>query len=165
MGPDIYEVSNIGSGRLCVMAKPTSGEWIDEEFDAIKAFGISRVVSLLEAPEAYSVGLSHEERYCRDRGIDFVQYEIKDREIPDSETDFLLLIQALHSGIAEGLDTVIHCRAGIGRTGVVAAAILIKHGLGGSESFDTVSAARCVQVPDTEQQKEYVLALETKLQR
>ena len=164
MGPDIYQVLNIGLGRLCVMAKPTSGEWIDEEFDAIKAFGISRVVSLLEAPEAYSVGLSQEERYCREREIDFVQYEIKDRGIPASEADFISLIQTLHTSIAEGLDTVIHCRAGIGRTGLVAAAILIKNGLGGSESFDTVSAARRVQVPDTEQQKAYVLALETKLQ-
>lgn len=163
MGPDIYQVSTIGSGRLCVMAKPTSGEWIDEEFDAIKAFGISRVVSLLEAPEAYSVGLSKEHQYCRDRELDFVQYEIKDRGIPVSEKEFLTFIQTLHTSISEGQDTVIHCRAGIGRTGIVAAAIFIKNGVSGVKSFEIVTGARRVEVPDTEQQKNYVLALENKL--
>jgi hypothetical protein len=37
-----------GQGQLYTITKPSSGEWLDEEFDAIKAYGILRVVSLLE---------------------------------------------------------------------------------------------------------------------
>jgi len=164
MGPDIYPVSNIGQGRLCIMAKPSSGEWINEEFDAIKAFGISRVVSLLEAPEAYTVGLSEEEQYCRVREIDFVHYEIPDRGIPASENTFVSVVESLHAGLLDGLNTVIHCRAGIGRTGLMATAILIKNGVNGADAFDLVSKARRVSVPDTQQQHDYVISLERQLQ-
>jgi hypothetical protein len=35
MIPDIYKVELIGSGSLSVMAKPVSGEWIEDEFPSI----------------------------------------------------------------------------------------------------------------------------------
>jgi len=38
MIPRIYEVENIGSGFLAVMAKPVSGEWIEEEFPKFVKF-------------------------------------------------------------------------------------------------------------------------------
>lgn len=41
MGPDIYKVDQLGQGFLAVMAKPVSGEWIDEEFSDIAPFEIS----------------------------------------------------------------------------------------------------------------------------
>ncbi|WP_373565862.1 protein-tyrosine phosphatase family protein [Microbulbifer okhotskensis] len=41
-----------------------------------------------------------------------------------------------------------HCRAGIGRTGMVAAAILLRSGLEPMEAFQLFSSKRCVQVPD-----------------
>ena len=60
MRPSIYQVELIGSGSLSVMAKPVSGEWIDDEFAAIAESGIARIVSLLERSESYEVGLENE---------------------------------------------------------------------------------------------------------
>jgi len=40
MKPDIYQVELIGSGSLSVMAKPVSGEWIEDEFIGIREWGI-----------------------------------------------------------------------------------------------------------------------------
>ena len=57
MIPDIYQVELIGSGSLSVMAKPVSGEWIEDEFSGIAQFGINRIVSLLEEHESYEVAL------------------------------------------------------------------------------------------------------------
>jgi len=35
MGPDIYHVEFIERGYLSIMAKPVSGEWIEDEFSSI----------------------------------------------------------------------------------------------------------------------------------
>lgn len=145
---DIYNVSSIGQGRLCVMAKPFSKEWINEEFDAIKAFGISRVVSLLECAEAHILGFTDEDVHCRSRGIDFIQYEIPHRYIPGNEDSYSAFIQFLHDELIEGKDTVVHCRDGIGRTGMVATAVLVKYGLTGEHAVKLVSEARRVSVSE-----------------
>lgn len=49
----IYEVVNIGTGKLSVMAMPVSGELIDEEFAGLRQFGIDHVVSLMELEEQF----------------------------------------------------------------------------------------------------------------
>jgi protein-tyrosine phosphatase len=144
MGPDIYQVSSIGQGRFFVMTKPFSGEWINEEFDAIRALGIWRVVSLLECAGENVVGLTDEYQQCRSRGIDFIHYELPDRGIPSNTDKYLALIQFLHDELVGGKDTVVHCRAGIGRTGMVATAILIKYGFSSENAFKLVSEARRV---------------------
>ena len=48
MSSEIYQVEIIGSGCLSVIAKPVSGVWIEDEFASIAAYGINRIVSLLE---------------------------------------------------------------------------------------------------------------------
>ena len=55
MRPQIYQVELIGSGFLAVMAKPVSGEWIDDEFSGIAGAGILQVVSLLEYQESKNI--------------------------------------------------------------------------------------------------------------
>jgi hypothetical protein len=40
MRPEIYQVELIGSGFLSVMAKPVSGEWIEDELSGIAKEGI-----------------------------------------------------------------------------------------------------------------------------
>ena len=62
--PDIYIVEPIGSGYLAVMAKPKTGEWMDEEFSGIAKSGISRVVSLLETGEAEMYGIEREKEFA-----------------------------------------------------------------------------------------------------
>ncbi len=61
MKPDIYAVEQIGEGLLSVMAKPVSGEWIEDEFKGIAGLGVNRIVSLLEVHEVYELGLQNEQ--------------------------------------------------------------------------------------------------------
>jgi protein-tyrosine phosphatase len=144
MESDIYYVSSIGQGRLYVMTKPFSVKLINDEFDAIKAFGISRVVSLLKGSETYGAGSIDEIKHCRNRGIVFIQYAAFDRCIPTSSDKFLALVQFLYDELLEGRKTVVYCKAGIGRTGVVATAVLVKYGLTSDHAIKLVSEARRV---------------------
>ena len=53
----------------------------------------------------------------------------------------------------------IHCRAGIGRTGIMASAVLVKLGVDPMEAMKQISLVRGVEIPDTQEQKEWVLSL------
>jgi len=158
MKPQIYKVELIGSGFLAVMAKPVSGEWIEDEFQAIADEGIFQIVSLLEPHEAYDIGLQEEEKYAKKYQMEFLSYPIQDRGVPESLTEYKKLTKNLYHEIAGGKNTVIHCRAGIGRTGVVAAGVLLHCGFEPKEAFEYISAKRNVQVPDTEEQVNWVIS-------
>jgi len=66
--------------------------------------------------------------------------------------------------ISNGENTVIHCRAGIGRTGLLAASVLVKHGHSPNDAFRIVSKARGVDVPDTRDQSDWVISNQKSLQ-
>jgi len=157
MRPDIYKLELIGSGSLSVMAKPVSGEWIDDEFSAISSLGIDRIVSLLEAHEEKEVGLDAEKHLAEKYNMEFISYPIRDRGLPDSIQDYLKFTKRLYHEAAAGLNTVVHCRAGIGRTGIVAAGVLLHCGYEPLDAIEHISKQRGVTVPDTEEQIDWVL--------
>ena len=157
MSPDIYRVELIGSGSLSVMAKPISGEWIEEEFSSIAKWGINRIVSLLEQHESIELGLDTEKELSEKNGMEYVSYPIPDRGLPSSPNDYLSFTKRLYHEAAGGLDTVIHCRAGIGRTGLIAAGVLLHCGFGPEEAFKLISEKRGVSVPDTQEQIKWVV--------
>jgi protein-tyrosine phosphatase len=157
MKPDIYIVELIGNGFLAIMAKPASGEWIEDEFSGISREGIKQIVSLLEKHEEYEVGLQNEKALAEKNGMEYLSYPIKDRGLPSSASKFGEFTKSIYHQIAGGKNTVIHCRAGIGRTGVVAAGILLHCGFEAEEAFNLISKKRGVQVPDTEEQRNWVI--------
>lgn len=157
MRPQIYEVELIGSGSLSVMAKPVSGEWIEDEFIGISELGINRIVSLLETHEARELGLGDEKALAEKNNIEFISYPIKDRSLPVSIKDFLDFTKKLYQDTANGIHTVVHCRAGIGRTGIVAAGILLHCAYEPIEALKHVSGKRGVEMPDTQEQTDWVV--------
>ena len=62
----------------------------------------------------------------------------------------------LYHEAAGGLNTVVHCRAGIGRTGIVAVGVLFHCGFEPIEAFEHISNKRGVSVPDTQEQIDWV---------
>ena len=66
------------------------------------------------------------------------------------------LIVRFQGPIAAGHNLVFHCRAGIGRSGMIAASILLQEGLSAREAFARISAARGLTIPDTPGQLEWV---------
>lgn len=157
MNPDIYQVELIGSGSLSVMAKPVSGEWIEEEFAGIARWGINRIISLLEEHEAYELGLGKEQILAEKNGMEYISYPIEDRGLPSSVKEYLDFTKRIYHEAAGGLHTVVHCRAGIGRTGLIAAGVLLHCGFEPKKAFEHISKKRGVRVPDTDEQIDWVV--------
>lgn len=158
MLPTTYKVAEIEQGILTVMAKPVSGEWIEDEFSGFARLGINKIVSLLEAFEQHEVGLDAEATLCTKNGIEFISFPIPDRGLPDTQ-QAIKFAEELYSEICAGKHIAIHCRAGIGRTGIMAGAVLVKSGKSPEEAFTLISDARGVQVPDTEEQENWLKSI------
>ena len=156
MLPSIYKIEKIGSGFLAIMGRPRVGEWADDEFSGLKTLGISSVVSLLEVSEARELELNKEEELCFAAGLEFNSFPIPDRGVPNSAVGLSKLACEIYHRCTEGKSVVIHCRAGIGRSGVVAAAVLMHSGFEVKDAFHKISNARNINVPDTEEQALWV---------
>lgn len=156
--PDIDFVERIGSGLFAVMARPAPGEWLEDELASIASIGIDRVVSLLEPSEAEEIGLAAEALHCKAVGMEFFSFPIADRGVPSSLPEFSAFTNMLYETIGQGINTVVHCRAGIGRTGIVAAGVLLQAGFDPDEAFEHISKARGMAVPDTEEQRGWIIA-------
>jgi protein-tyrosine phosphatase len=155
--PTIYEIERIGSGCLAVMGRPRAGDWAADEFAGLAELGITDVVSLLERSEAYDIGLAEEAQFCEAAGICFHSYPITDRGLPPSVDALSKLACQLYHLCAGGAGVAIHCRAGIGRSGLLGAAVLLHCGFSAKDAFAKISAARGVPVPDTAEQAQWLI--------
>jgi protein-tyrosine phosphatase len=68
-----------------------------------------------------------------------------------------MLVGELTDEIASGRKVGIHCRMGIGRSGLVAACVMAWLGVPRDQLFPMLSKARRLEVPDTPEQVRWVL--------
>lgn len=144
-------------GRLAIMARPRADDWLEVDIADWRTSGVDLVVSLLEKEEVIELGLEREAEFCRVRGIKFVSFPIPDRGVPDLR-QALDLAHSIADGIAGGRSIAIHCRAGIGRSSVIAACAMICSGIEAGEALTLIREARGVMVPDTDEQRDWVMA-------
>ncbi|KRR26862.1 hypothetical protein CQ14_32595 [Bradyrhizobium lablabi] len=146
-------------GRLAIMARPRADDWLEVDITGWKASGVDLVVSLLEQEEVSELGLQREAELCRASGIEFISFPIPDRGVPDVQKA-LDSARSMADSIASGRSIAVHCRAGIGRSSIVAACAMICSGIEAEEALALIRAARGVIVPDTEEQRDWVVAFD-----
>jgi predicted protein tyrosine phosphatase len=145
----IYRIDTIGAGSLAIMAHPASGAAAAARIAEIAASGIDQVISLLEPAEARSLGLQHEGELIGAQSMEFVSFPIPDMGLPASIDAFAQLSRRLYRQIHAGRHALIHCRAGVGRSGLLAAAVLMQGGRDAQQAFARVARRRGMPVPET----------------
>ncbi|MCB9933255.1 MAG: dual specificity protein phosphatase family protein [Planctomycetes bacterium] len=139
--------------RLAILPKPRSGEWLEDEIASYSAQGLQVLLSLLTPDEEIELGLTEEARLAEQYGLNFLRYPIPDRGVPKSATHFAeVIIDLADSGKAVG----VHCRSGIGRSGLACAAIMLCPGHALEQAWQVISTTRRVQVPDTAEQRRWL---------
>ena len=88
-----------------------------------------------------------------------VSFQIPDRGVPASVPASLSLMATISSVLGEGRNVAVHCRQCIGRSGLIAAGILVNSGVPPEQAIKTVSAARGLAIPETTEQRVWVQQL------
>lgn len=158
MRPTLFTTDLPGPGRLSTMAKPRGADWLDDELRGLREAGVDVLVCALTGPERDELGLSDEERAAEAAGLRFVSVPIPDRTVPDLAT-VLPTLRDLSDRLAAGAHVVTHCRAGIGRASLLAAALLILGGTDADTAWSAIEEARGLAVPDTPEQRAWTLRL------
>lgn len=154
MTPSIYKINSPTVGSLFQMPKP-SGEWLQDDLKFYQASGMDHIVSLLETDEAAELGLLLEQEVCNQIGLQFTSFPIPDRQIPDLDS-FKPAVTKLVTKLSQGQSLGIHCRAGIGRSGLLTCCILKSVGLNTENAIELVSRARGLKIPDTQDQIDFI---------
>jgi protein-tyrosine phosphatase len=149
---EVFRIDSIGKGCLAIMAHPASAGNAAATIAEIAALNFHQVVSLLEPAEADALGLAREAELVTAQSMNYVSFAIPDMNQPACSEDFAQLAQRLFSEIEAGTNTLIHCRGGIGRSGLLAAAVLLIGGRSIQAAFAQVSRIRRMPVPETPQQ-------------
>jgi hypothetical protein len=156
MRPEIHWVDLPARARLAIMARPCAGDWLEDEIASWRAEGIGVIVSLLETGEVSELGLQREAGLCHDLDMEFISFPFPDRGVPRSTREAIALARTIVARLNEGKAVAVHCRAGIGRSPLIAACALVLLGFPPGTAFDLIGKARGVKVPDTEGQRDWV---------
>lgn len=159
MKPDLYWIPGPWRGRLAIAARPRGGDWLEDEAGGWRLAGLNLVVSLLEEDEAAQLGLADEAQSAEAEGIRFISFPIPDRGVPDSVPAAASLIASLSDALEKGKNVAVHCRQGLGRSGLIAAGILANSGVTAERAIEIVSSARGQGVPETPEQRSWILRL------
>ena len=128
-------------------------------------YGADVLVSVIEEHEYGGYGIP--ELFERDRveGIEVIRFAIEDMNVPrEAEVqEYEELIRGIVERMRDGKNVIVHCRGGLGRTGTVAACVLVTLGdHSADEAIDAVRVARKGTV-QTSDQEEFVRRFEATL--
>lgn len=156
MTTQLHWVEGPWPGRLAISARPRGGDWLDDEISEWFRFGIKTTVSLLTRDEEQELDLQREAQQARRQGVKFLSLPIPDRQVPRSESEVSGLLEEVDADLSAGKNVLVHCRQGIGRSGLIAACLLTTKGFSAGGALEKVIAARGRPVPDTDEQERWI---------
>jgi protein-tyrosine phosphatase len=159
---DIFWMNGMDRGKLAIVLRPRGGDWLEDEMRRIQRAGVQIVASMLESEEADELGLNDEASLAADAGMEFFAYPIPDRTTPSEYSTFRIFAALLASRVHSGQAVAVHCRGSIGRATIAAACTLIHLGWQPQDSLAMVESARGCAVPDTLEQRDWILRYRAK---
>ena len=166
----IVFVETPGHGRIGMTFCPgkhdpraKTGPWsrdMHTDIAAIADWGAVALITLMESRELDLLGVSGLGDAVLAQGMGWYHLPVQDVSVPDVafEVQWADASRVLRSQLLAGQSIVVHCRGGLGRTGIVAARLLIELGEKPVTALERVRAARPGAV-ETAEQEEYVLGL------
>lgn len=130
------------------------------DLDLIKSWGASAVVSLMADEELASLHVEELGNEVEARDMLWFQLPILDQAMPDEmfERRWVYAGLRLRTLLREGKRILVHCRSGLGRTGLISARLLIELGMPAEQVMALVREARPGTLEATVQ-KQYLNSL------
>ena len=117
---------------------------LDIDISALQSWQTAVVVTLNEAWELEQLGVPNLGGALVAAGIEWHHMPIVDGGVPDAafERAWQIVSPDLHSRLTVGERVVVHCKGGLGRTGTIAARLLIETGIAPETAMALVRKAR-----------------------
>ncbi len=139
-----------------------TGRWrrdLGTDLLAIRRWGCRLLLSLIEEPEYLELGVPNLGAEAQRYGLAWQPLPIRDRCAPDQrfEAAWPQLWPQVQEVLEQRGDLVLHCKGGLGRTGTLAACLLVSFGESPASALGRVRLARPGTV-ETPAQEAYVRA-------
>ena len=123
----IAEIALAGGGRIGIAPLPGLNGALEVDLTRIANWGADVIVSLTEGGEMTRLGAGGLGALCQGMGLGWVHLPIPDYGIPDEERmaawpDIAL---DLHATLDRGGAILLHCRGGLGRSGMIALRLMV----------------------------------------
>jgi predicted protein tyrosine phosphatase len=156
MEAELYTIHLSDGMALSFMPHPRGYDWLPEEMASYHAQGVRVVASLLTEAEIWLSGLMDEMEASAAAGMHFIAFPITDRGVPPFAEPTFTFIQTLAAEVRARNHVAIHCWAGIGRSALIAASVLVTLGIDPLTALQTLSQVRGIEIPDTPEQAAWV---------
>ena len=131
---------------------------LDADLDRLRHHhGAEVLVSLMEDHEYDLLAIPDLRGRARDAGLEVRHFPVADESVPPpwSDAAFAELVAGIRRALDGGRRVVVHCRGGVGRSGLVAAAIVTTYGDDADAAIARVRRAQRWAV-ETKEQEAYV---------
>jgi protein-tyrosine phosphatase len=129
-------------GRIFLSGMPGRYRALDVDLEGIQLRSVDRVISLASLEEIRSKSPSYlSALQAESMPMPVETFAVPDYGVPSDVPAFFGLIKRIAESVAMGDRLVIHCGAGIGRTGTAAACVLLALGLDEGQALSNVRAA------------------------
>lgn len=158
-GLDAGHVGRIGL-TICPGKKDADRGWnrdLKTDLQIIRNWEAAVVVTLMESHEMELLQVQHMPWLVRELGMRWVHLPIRDVDVPDHhfKRQWKSHGTALHDILDSGENILVHCRGGLGRSGLVVAQMLVERGVSATQAVHDVRKARPGAI-ETRQQEIYV---------
>ena len=154
---NVFWIKGFPPPPLAIVLCPREPENLLENLLKYKQAGIQTLVSLLGKEEAARMGIENEGALAEQAGMRFLSFPIFDGRVPLDVEDFKIFVANLASRLGAGIRVGVHCRGSIGRAPLVACCTLMHLGWKPKVALNAVYAARGCPVPETEEQRQWIL--------
>jgi len=138
---DILDVPGCAGQLIFTPCPGSKGSSLDEALGTLQAAGAEAVITLMPAEELARNDASQLPQLCAERHLEWFHLPVADEQVPLADFDRAWdgAAARIHELLDAGKRVAIHCKGGSGRTGLIAARILI------DREVPRATAIACVQ--------------------
>jgi ADP-ribosyl-[dinitrogen reductase] hydrolase len=137
-----------------------TGAWdrdLTADLAAIRDWGAAAAVTLMESHELRALQIEGIGCAIRRQHMDWLHLPIPDVSVPTGsfERDWVAAGEGLRARLRAGADVLVHCRGGLGRSGTIAARLMVELGTPAATAISAVRKARPGAI-ETREQEQFV---------